>query len=207
MLKKMTKEKKERRRNPRDYTQKAEREERKTLIKERVDLYKNALRIPPSINQFNTTLNEDDTTHILDFFLKYRPENRNEKKKRLQQENPREGIKPVLSKCGIKHVVSLIEQKKAKLVLIAADVDPIEIVAFLPVLCKKMGVSYALVKSKSLLGPCVNLKKTSCLCLCDSNPRDSLEFKKIINKCNNIFMENYEDAMRKWGGGVVLKNE
>jgi hypothetical protein len=35
---------------------------------------------------------------------------------------------------------------KAVLVLIAHDVDPIEIVIWLPALCKKMGVPYCIVK-------------------------------------------------------------
>ena len=54
------------------------------------------------------------------------------------------------------HVVSLIENKKAKLVLIANDVDPIELVVFLPALCKKMGVPYAIVKGKARLGTLVH---------------------------------------------------
>lgn len=35
--------------------------------------------------------------------------------------------KPVVVKYGINHVTALIEQKKAKLVVIAHDVDPIEV--------------------------------------------------------------------------------
>ena len=43
-------------------------------------------------------------------------------------------------------------QGKAQLVIIAHDVDPLELVLFLPALCRKMGVPYAIVKSKSRLG-------------------------------------------------------
>jgi large subunit ribosomal protein L7Ae len=39
-------------------------------------------------------------------------------------------------KCGLNHVTYLIEQKRAKIVLIAADVYPIETVVYLPTLCK-----------------------------------------------------------------------
>lgn len=38
-------------------------------------------------------------------------------------------------KYGLNHVTTLIENKKAKLVVIAHDVDPIELVVFLPTLC------------------------------------------------------------------------
>lgn len=43
-------------------------------------------------------------------------------------------------------------QNKAQLVVIAHDVDPIELVVWLPALCRKMGVPYAIVKGKSRLG-------------------------------------------------------
>lgn len=46
--------------------------------------------------------------------------------------------KPFNVKYGLNHVIGLIENKKASLVLIANDVDPIELVIFLPALCKKM---------------------------------------------------------------------
>lgn len=49
-------------------------------------------------------------------------------------------------KYGLNHVVALIEAKKAALVAIADDVDPIELVVFLPALCRKMGVPYVIVK-------------------------------------------------------------
>ena len=48
--------------------------------------------------------------------------------------------KPIYAKFGLNHVVALVEAKKAALVVIAHDVDPIELVIFLPALCRKMGV-------------------------------------------------------------------
>ena len=47
---------------------------------------------------------------------------------------------------GVNRVVSAVEKKKASLVVIAHDVDPLEIVLFLPTLCRKMGVQYCIVK-------------------------------------------------------------
>ena len=55
-------------------------------------------------------------------------------------------------KYGLNHVVTLVEQRKAKLVVIAADVDPIELVMFLPHLCRNKEVPYCFVKSKAKLG-------------------------------------------------------
>ncbi|RVD92720.1 60S ribosomal L7A [Tubulinosema ratisbonensis] len=193
--------------HPKHLTQPHQQDERNKLIKERVYLYKNALRIPPALNQFNEPLDEKDEKEFLDFFTKYIPETRSEKKKRLKSEDPKSGPKPVLNKFGLRHVVSLIENKKAKLVLIAADVCPIEAVVFLPTLCMKMGVSYAIVKSKACLGKLVNLKETTCVALCESSVKDSAEFKKLINKANGIFADNYEITMKKWGGGVLLREK
>ena len=54
--------------------------------------------------------------------------------------------KPVVVKFGLNHITTLIEEGKAQLVVIAHDVDPIELVVWLPALCKKMGVPYVIVK-------------------------------------------------------------
>lgn len=54
--------------------------------------------------------------------------------------------KPVVVKYGINHITQLIESGKAQMVVIAHDVDPLELVVWLPALCKKMGVPYAIVK-------------------------------------------------------------
>ena len=47
---------------------------------------------------------------------------------------------------------NLIEQNKARLVITAHDVDPIESVVWLPTLCWKMEIPYCIVKGKARLG-------------------------------------------------------
>ena len=95
-----------------------------------------------------------------------------EKKERLQKEataisegKKREDAskKPYTVKYGLNHVTALIENKKAALVLIPNDVDPIELVVFLPALCRKMGVPYAIIKGKARLGTVVHKKVLSTL--------------------------------------------
>ena len=75
-------------------------------------------------------------TQLFKLINKYRPESRAQKKERLQAlaEKKTKGEdsgsghkKPVIVKYGIHHVTSLVEQKKAQLVIIAHDVDPIEV--------------------------------------------------------------------------------
>jgi len=52
-------------------------------------------------------------------------------------------------KYGLNHIVTLVEAKKAALVAIAHNVDPIELVVFLLALCRKMGVPYVIVKGEA----------------------------------------------------------
>jgi hypothetical protein len=59
--------------------------------------------------------------------------------------------KPLVVKFGLNHVTTLVESGKAQLVVIAHDVDPIELVVWLPALCKKMGVPYCIVKVRLLV--------------------------------------------------------
>ena len=57
-------------------------------------------------------------------------------------------------KYGLNHVTTLVEEGKAQLVMIAHDVDPIELVLWLPALCKKQGVPYCIVKARAPLAQC-----------------------------------------------------
>ena len=45
-------------------------------------------------------------------------------------------------------MTTLIEEQKASLVVIAHDVNPIELVVWLPALCRKMGIPYCIMKGK-----------------------------------------------------------
>jgi large subunit ribosomal protein L7Ae len=58
-------------------------------------------------------------------------------------------------------VTTLVEAKRAQLVVIASDVDPIEIVVWLPVLCRRLGVRYVIVKTKACLSGVVGQRKHS----------------------------------------------
>lgn len=59
---------------------------------------------------------------------------------------------------GINETTKSIERKAAKLVVIAEDVSPPEIVMHVPGLCEDMGVPYLYVKTKKELGEAAGLK-------------------------------------------------
>ena len=162
------------------------------------------LKCPPVIAQFLNPLDRAKTKEVINLFKKYSPETRKQKKERLKKEaenevkdkkdkKKKEGPKPSYVKCGLNHVTYLIEQKRAKIVLIAADVDPIETVVFLPTLCKTMGVPYAIVPSKSRLGELVHKKTATCVAL--------TEFKEGANELNNLcktFNESFKGPGHEW---------
>ncbi|KAK1347772.1 ribosomal protein L7a [Hamiltosporidium tvaerminnensis] len=206
---KLIKETKKEETDPQTLTHRSQRKELEQLVSTRKILLMNRMRVPPAINQFSTFLDPDTFSEILSLFKKYRPETQKEKSDRLSNKDWKKQPKPILVKCGIKHVTQLIENKKAKFVLIACDVDPLEIVIHLPTLCKKMNIPYAIVKGKELLGSVVNQKNATSLLLCDVRPEDTKTLNKFIEKSNNMFSNRYEDIMKKWGsvGGVEEKEE
>jgi len=53
---------------------------------------------------------------------------------------------------GVNEVTKAVERGQAKLVLIAQDVSPVEIVMHLPLICREKGIAFSYVKTKSELG-------------------------------------------------------
>ena len=152
------------------------------------------LKCPPAIAQFFNPLERDETNKLFKLLEKYVPETKKEKKERLKNEakeekrkQKKDGKKPIVLKYGLNHVTYLVEQKRAKLVLIAADVDPIETVVFLPSLCKTMDVPYAIVSSKARLGNLVGKKTSTCLALTDFKDNAA----ELENYCKN-FREKFQ---------------
>ncbi|KAF3444925.1 hypothetical protein FNV43_RR14618 [Rhamnella rubrinervis] len=173
-------------------------------------ILKQRLKVPPALNQFTKTLDKNTATNLFKLLLKYRPEDKAAKKERLlkraQAEADGKSVeakKPIVVKYGLNHVTYLIEQNKAQLVIIAHDVDPIELVVWLPALCRKMEVPYAIVKGKSRLGTIVHKKKAAALCLSSVKNEDKLEFSRILEAVKANFNDKYDEHRKKWGGGIM----
>ncbi len=168
------------------------------------------LKVPPSINQFRKPLDRAEASPLLRLLSKYKPETVKEKKARLEKaaadkaagKAVNAGPAPVVLKFGLNHITTLIEEKKAKLVVIASDVDPIELVVWLPALCRKMGIPYAIVNNKGLLGQLVHQKKAAVVALTGVKAEDQVGLDKVIETAKAKFADNV-DLRRKWGGGIM----
>ena len=161
------------------------------------------------VNQFTNTLNKNQATELIKLLQKYSPETKQDKKVRLQKvaEAKASGKdskeeKPLALKYGIHQVTSLIENKQAKLVVIAHDVDPIELVCWLPTLCRKKDVPFCILKSKARLGALVHKKNAAVACLTTANKEDI----STLDTLAKTFRSQYNDNItirRTWGGGIM----
>ncbi|RLF42326.1 MAG: 50S ribosomal protein L7ae [Thermoplasmata archaeon] len=82
---------------------------------------------------------------------------------------------------GANEVTKQVERGQAKLVVMAEDVTPEEILAHMPILCEEKKIPYAYVPSKDELGRTAGLK-VSCSTVAIINPGKSKEDIENIAK-------------------------
>jgi len=192
-------------------------------IQRQRSILKKRLKVPPSIAQFGKALDKNNADALFRLLSKYRPESNEAKKKRLfeaakarvadekaaggkdakvkdaKAPEKKAEAKPILLKYGINHITTLVEQKKAKLVVISHDVDPIEIVVWLPALCRKMEVPFVIVKSKARLGQLVHKKTATAVAVTEVKPEDAGKLDQLVASAKLQFTE----PQKKWGGGLL----
>lgn len=185
------------------------------IQRQRAVLYKR-LKIPPAINQFRATsaFSKQSVTQLFKLLHSYRPESSAAKKERLRKlaaaKASNEKV-PVAGRAtqlifGTNTVTTAVEKKKAKLVVIAADCDPIETVLHLPTLCRKMGIPYCIVKGgRARLGHLVHRKTTSAVAITSVKPEDKVKLQKVIEVVRAAFNDRYDEIRRSWGGGILGK--
>jgi len=179
-------------------------------------ILKKRLKVPPSVNQFSKTLDKNTAIQLFKLLLKYRPEDHKQKTARLKaaaavkvagekkgkpERDPAK--RPYSVKFGLSHITALVEAKKAQLVIIADDVDPIELVVWLPALCRKMDVPYCIVKGKARLGTVVHKKNAAALCLTAVKNEDKNDLSNVVNAVRANYNEKAEEIRKSWGGGIM----
>merc|ERR1719378_660503 len=162
------------------------------------------IKIPPAINQFANSFDKKQASALFRLLNTLKPESKADKKARLAAAAAKkaaggevESRKPYFLKYGINHVTTLVEEQKAKLVVMAHDVDPIEVIVWLPALCKARGVPYCIVKSKARLGALVGKKTATCVAVTDVKQESKAELMKLIDLANNDFADRFEDHQRQ----------
>jgi large subunit ribosomal protein L7Ae len=164
------------------------------------------LKVPPAIHQFSRTVDKNQAQTLFRLLSAYRPESKQEKKERLLKEaesdvkgNDKKTTKiPPVIKYGLNHVTTLIEQKKAKLVVIAHDVEPIELVIWLPALCRKMDIPYCIVKGKARLGRLVYKKTAAVVCVTEVHKEHVSKLDQLVSNLKVQF-NDATDTNKKWG--------
>ncbi|XP_036031259.1 60S ribosomal protein L7a [Onychomys torridus] len=169
------------------------------------------LKVPPAINQFTQALDQQTATQLLKLAHKYWPETKQEKKQRLlacaEKKAAGKGDvptkRPPVLRAGVNTVTTLVENKKAQLVVIAHDVDPIELVVFLPALCRKMGVPYCIIKGKARLGRLDHRKTCTTVAFTQANSEDKSALAKLVEAIRTNYNDRYDEIHRHWGGNVL----
>eukprot|EP00118_Oscarella_pearsei_P028750 m.2839 g.2839 ORF g.2839 m.2839 type:complete len:267 (+) comp8930_c0_seq1:249-1049(+) len=169
------------------------------------------LKVPPAINQFSQTLDKQTAKKFFSLAHKYRPETKAQKKERLKIAGAKKAEgkevtpdkKPIYLKYGINHITSLVEKKKALLVAIAHDVDPIELVVWLPALCRKMNVPYCIVKGKASLGKLVHKKTATAVAFTATQPEDRNSLNVLVDSVKTNYLDRFDEIKKHWGGGVM----
>merc|ERR1711990_1176561 len=74
------------------------------------------------------------------------------------------GMKSKIVHRGVKETVKAVRKGNKGVVVIAADISPIDVLSHLPILCEDKGVPYIYVKSRAELGQaCKTKRPTSCV--------------------------------------------
>merc|ERR1711934_177238 len=164
------------------------------------------IKLPPAINQFKQTFDKRAASQLFRLLNQLKPESKSQKKERIGDAAAKKAAgadaaakKPVCVKMGINHVTKLVEEKEAKLVVIAHDVDPIEIVLWLPSLCQARGIPYCVVKSKARLGALVGKKTATCLAVTEVKAEHKADLEALKQLCETHFNGVFETTMKTWG--------
>ena len=175
------------------------------------------LKTPPAVNIFaNHALDKANAKQLFKILDHIKPEEKAEKRKRIREEAAKlaeqqqkgekakvaqKTEKPISVAYGINNVTRLIERKKAQLVVIAHDVEPLEMVVFLPYLCRKLNIPFCIVKGKARLGQVIHKKTAAVLAITAVKKEDQASFNSLVDNMKSMYFENAH-MYREFGGRI-----
>ncbi|EDM12912.1 rCG64400 [Rattus norvegicus] len=180
------------------------------LQQQRAIIYKQ-LKVPPAINQSTLALDRQTVTQLLSLptstsqkqsrKIKQRLLAHTEKKAAGKEDVPNK--RPPVLQAGVNTVTTLVENKKDQLVVIVHDVDPTELVVFLPPLCQKIGVPYCIIKGKARLGDLVHRKTCTTVAFTQVSSEHKGALGKLMEAIGTNYNDRYDEICRHWGGNVL----
>jgi len=175
-------------------------------IQRQEQVLKQRLKVPPAIALFDRAADKTLANQCFKLFKEYQPPTRAQRKQRIRElaeakakGDNSEPAKQLQIKFGLNHVTNLVQNKKAQLVLIAHDVDPLELVVWLPTLCYKMDVPFAIVKGKAALGKLVNMKTATAVCLSQVHSKHGHDLELITTSVRSAFNDQFPELRKKKG--------
>ncbi|KAG0203391.1 60S ribosomal protein L8B [Mortierella sp. NVP41] len=111
--------------------------------------------------------------------------------------------KPYFLRHGMDHAVALVEARKARLVVISDDVEPSEVLVWLPALCYKMEVPYAIVRGSARFGTLVNKKSTTAITFTEVREEDEIGMERLSGAVRAFYANRHQSSRRAWSGGLI----
>lgn len=90
---------------------------------------------------------------------------------------------------GVKETVKAVRKGTKGLVIIAADISPIDVLSHLPILCEDKNIAYIYVKSRAEIGEaCKTKRPTSCVLVTKPNEKENPELKESWDRCYELVL-------------------
>ncbi|KAJ7682796.1 RNA-binding protein [Mycena polygramma] len=98
-------------------------------------------------------------------------------------------------KRGVKEVVKGIRKGEKGLLILAADINPIDIISHLPVLSEEAQIPYIFVSSKEELGNASSTKRpTSCVMVCPDQKKKGKPKEGAVEEKDDDYRELYDEV-------------
>ncbi|KAF8948015.1 60S ribosomal protein L8B [Haplosporangium gracile] len=194
-------------------------------------LLNNRRGIPPKLSHYIEFLNENVTHMLFRFANKCRPETRTDNKLRRRAKKAAKAAETKKNKgrakavdsmtataaydeaankafCflkyGMNHIVALAEKQLGQLIAISDDIEPLEVLIWLPALCRTNIVPYAVVKGSARLGTLVNKRSTTAVAFREIRKEEQLEFSQLVDAINAYYASVNQQPARSARMGTLL---